>query len=164
MASDTKNKFPLGPPQFLITEADLARLVFENGKAYLLVDDGDNDDDDDGKEDETDDEDSEEENEEEVAAAVDNKPKQRRRHVGGLLQCAILPPQTMLRPFLTIKMEQEDKKTGVKTEKSLSVLCRTCAERQQKTPCQHTVQQRCLVSVWTILEIAYSISLGYEVS
>ena len=42
-------------------------------------------------------------------------------------------------------------------------MCRTCAEKGQMAACGHDENSRSFTSVWTLREIAYSVTLGYKI-
>ena len=42
-------------------------------------------------------------------------------------------------------------------------LCRSCAEKLQQTPCEHSEEQRTLSGTWPSIEIAKACVLGYRV-
>ena len=49
-------------------------------------------------------------------------------------------------------------------EKSISAICRTCAENSLTTPCRHSVDERSFISVWTLDELAYAVTaLEHEI-
>jgi hypothetical protein len=53
-------------------------------------------------------------------------------------------------------------KQGV-AEKSISAMCRTCAERGLTRPCKHNEKQKAFISVYTFDEIAYAVNtLNYK--
>ena len=126
-------RYPVGPVDIIVHPRELAKLHFdEEGQAYFLDDDGDED------------------------------GVKRRRDVLGLLQCKILCPQTLLHPFLSVRIEQKVGEGGSKAEKSISPICTACAQAMSCEPCEHSVEERALVDTWTLSEIGYAVrKLGY---
>lgn len=80
----------------------------------------------------------------------------------GLLQCKLVCPQSLLVPYLSMRIEQK-LPGGAKTEKSISPICSKCAETMSHNPCEHDEEDRSLVSCYTISEIGYAVKkLGYK--
>ena len=51
-----------------------------------------------------------------------------------------------------------------KSEKLLFPLCRTCAEQQQQTQCEHTEEERAITGTWCTNEIKKAIEKGYRIT
>ena len=71
----------------------------------------------------------------------------------GLVKCAMLPPRGLYHPVLPFKGNG----------KLLFSLCKTCALHNQKTPCNHSDEERALIGTWVTLEIALALKKGYKV-
>ena len=72
----------------------------------------------------------------------------------GLLKIKILPPKKLYLPVLPYKN---------KSGKLTFPLCKTCADTEHQDQCMCTDDQRCLVGVWTSLEVAAARLNGYEI-
>jgi hypothetical protein len=75
--------------------------------------------------------------------------------VKGVGQAKVIPPVALI-PFLQYRIKQKY------AEKTISAMCRTCAEKSLQKPCQHSDNERAFVSVWTLDELAYAKSIGYK--
>lgn len=71
----------------------------------------------------------------------------------GIAEVTILPPRNLHLPVLPYR-----------TDKLLFPLCRTCAEHQQSTACQHDDTERSLTGVWTTVELAEAVKHGYQIT
>ena len=76
----------------------------------------------------------------------------------GFIKCKVDPPDNLYHPVLPVRTH-----CG-KSEKLLFPLCRTCAEIQQQTRCEHTVDERALTGTWCTNEINKAIEKGYRVT
>ena len=76
----------------------------------------------------------------------------------GFIKCKVDPPDNLYHPVLPVRTH-----CG-KSEKLLFPLCRTCAERQQQTRCEHTVDERALTGTWCTNEINKAIEKGYRIT
>lgn len=74
--------------------------------------------------------------------------------VKGLLSVTVLPPTNLRLPVLPYRT-----KKGVLA----FPLCRICAEREQKLPCEHSDHQRALTSTFTHFELRLALTKGYVV-
>lgn len=82
-----------------------------------------------------------------------------RLEVLGVIKCTVLPPQNLYAPFLSYRVHSRI------TSQSYEVLygnCRTCME-ERCLHCTHPVAQRCFTGTWTLMEIHYALSLGYQI-
>ena len=75
------------------------------------------------------------------------------KHVLGAVLLSILPPQNLMFPFLPYK---------TKSGNTVNTLCRTCAEKLSVN-CNHSIQERALISCYMISEIEFALSLNYEI-
>ena len=71
----------------------------------------------------------------------------------GLLQCTILPPDSLFLPVLPLFCRG----------KLMYGLCRLCLEQANPEFCNHSDAERALLSTWTTLEVQFAISCGYRV-
>ena len=71
----------------------------------------------------------------------------------GLIKCKILPPRKLLYPLLPLKLNG----------KLMFVLCKSCAESKQQSPCTHKDDQRAFTGTWTTMELKKALELGYAV-
>lgn len=71
----------------------------------------------------------------------------------GLLKCKILPPQTLWLPLLPIHCNK----------KMMFPLCLKCCTNNDVTLCNHSIDERCLIGTWTMVEICEAIKLGYKI-
>ena len=69
----------------------------------------------------------------------------------GLIKAIVIPPQQLHISILPMVIRG----------KQLYPLCQTCAENEQQTSCQHTEEERQLVSTWTTPELYKALSRGY---
>jgi hypothetical protein len=82
----------------------------------------------------------------------------REQYATGIAKVAILPPQHLMFPFLSMKVFA--KKLGEEgTFEILYGLCRTCMEIRSKV-CSHTEEERYLIGTWTMSELTYAESIG----
>lgn len=66
--------------------------------------------------------------------------------------------------FMYTYRVQQTLDDGVKTEKAVSALCGTCAQKMNKRhTCTHNEEERSMTSVWTLAEVGYALTLGYKV-
>lgn len=75
----------------------------------------------------------------------------------GIAKVKVLPPQNCYAPFLSFRT------VGVYGE--LEVVygcCKTCMQEKSKV-CNHTPKERSFVGTWTLTEIRYARSIGYEI-
>ena len=70
----------------------------------------------------------------------------------GVMQLKVLPPRDLWIPVLPYR-----------TTKLTFPLCRTCADIDQNTPCQHSDEERALTGVWCSPEIHCALDRGYRV-
>lgn len=84
----------------------------------------------------------------------------------GFLLCRVLPPRGQghledeadddwFLPYLAMR-------TG--NGRLVFPLCRTCAERQQQTPCRHRDMDRNWVAAYTYFDLRRALQLGYSVT
>lgn len=73
--------------------------------------------------------------------------------LNGLIYLTILPPQTLLVPFLGMKVNG----------KLFFVLCMKCAQLQNTNTCIHDETDRALTSVYTSCEIKVALKYGYKI-
>ena len=71
----------------------------------------------------------------------------------GLIKCRVLPPRRLLYPLLPLKLNN----------KLMFVLCKSCAENKQQTPCTHSDSERSFIGTWTTIELKKALTLGYTV-
>ena len=76
----------------------------------------------------------------------------------GFIKCKIDPPRNLYHPVLPVRM------MCGKSEKLLFPLCRTCAEQQQQTQCEHTEEERAITETWCTNEINKAIEKGYRIT
>ena len=75
----------------------------------------------------------------------------------GFVKCKVEPPKNLYHPVLPFRT------TCGKSEKLLFPLCRTCAERQQQTRCEHTEEERALTGTWCTNELKMAVGQGYRI-
>jgi len=75
------------------------------------------------------------------------------KRVSGAIMLSILPPKTLLFPFL-----QYRKKSG----QNCNTLCRLCCESRSKK-CKHSDSNRAIIGSYMMSEIEYALTLGYEI-
>ena len=75
----------------------------------------------------------------------------------GFVKCKVEPPKNLYHPVLPFRT------TCGKSEKLLFPLCRTCAERQQQTRCEHTEEERALTGTWCTNELKMAVEKGYRI-
>jgi hypothetical protein len=71
----------------------------------------------------------------------------------GLIKCLILPPRGLFHPVLPFRCKG----------KLLFPLCRKCCEKNQKSPCKHSDEERCLLGTWVVDEVSKACCKGYVV-
>ncbi len=71
----------------------------------------------------------------------------------GLIKCKVIPPRELYIPVLPSRIN----------DKLLFVLCQTCADHSQQTPCQHNDEERALIGTWVTDELKMAMSMGYKV-
>jgi hypothetical protein len=71
----------------------------------------------------------------------------------GVIKCKILPPRGLYHPVLPQKIRG----------KLMFVLCRTCSETTQQTPCTHSETQRELLGTWVTEEVKKAVEKGYKI-
>ena len=76
----------------------------------------------------------------------------------GFIKCKIDPPRNLYHPVLPVRTMCGN------SEKLLSPLCRTCAEYQQQTKCEHDEEQRSITGTWCTNEINKAIEKGYRIT
>lgn len=76
----------------------------------------------------------------------------------GFIKCKIDPPRNLYHPVLPVRT------TCGKSEKLLFPLCRTCAEYQQQTHCEHNEEQKSIMGTWCTNEINKAIEKGYRIT
>ena len=76
----------------------------------------------------------------------------------GFVKCKIDPPRNLYHPVLPVRT------MCGKSEKLLFPLCRTCAEQQQQTKCEHTEEERAITGTWCTNEINKAIEKGYRIT
>ena len=76
----------------------------------------------------------------------------------GFIKCKVDPPDNLYHPVLPVRTH-----CG-KSEKLLFPLCRTCAEQQQQTQCDHNVDERSITGTWCTNEINKAIEKGYRIT
>ncbi|XP_071503405.1 uncharacterized protein [Diadema antillarum] len=72
----------------------------------------------------------------------------------GLVKCMVCPPRQLFHPVLPYRSEEG---------KLLFPLCRTCANDKQTTPCDHSDEERALLSTWVSEELKKAVELGYKI-
>jgi len=70
----------------------------------------------------------------------------------GMIYCSILAPQECSIPFLQYRYKNEN----------YLALCRGCI-KSKKAKCRHKVKAKQFTSVWTIPDINYALTIGYEI-
>ena len=76
----------------------------------------------------------------------------------GFVKCKIDPLRNLYHPVLPVR------RMCKKSEKFLFPLCRTCAEYQQQTPCEHEEEQRSIMGTWCTNEMNKAIEKGYRIT
>ena len=77
------------------------------------------------------------------------------KEVMGALLVNILPPKTLLYPFLPYRL---------KNGKTVLTLCKICAEIQSNsTKCNHNDNERSLTATYMITEVEFALSVGYKI-
>ena len=71
----------------------------------------------------------------------------------GLIKCTVSPPRGLYIAVLPVRHQK----------KLYFPLCFTCMEKQQKTPCKHTKQERSILGTWTTLEVQVALEAGYVI-
>ena len=72
----------------------------------------------------------------------------------GLIYCDILPPTDLYLPVLPSKPG---------SGKLTFALCRTCAQNEQQTQCEHDDSERIFRGVWVSEELKKAVELGYQI-
>lgn len=72
----------------------------------------------------------------------------------GLIQCDVLPPTDLYIPVLPCKTPDG---------KLTFALCKTCAFKEQQTPCKHANKSRIFRGVWVSEELKKAVELGYTI-
>jgi hypothetical protein len=78
----------------------------------------------------------------------------------GIIKCRVLPPQRLYVPFLGYRAHSQLVKNSYEV---LYGLCKTCMEERHDGDCLHTDEARSFTGTWTIAEIKYAQSVGYQV-
>ena len=73
--------------------------------------------------------------------------------VEGLIFCKILPPKNLYFAVLPIHVNDQ----------ILYTLCYQCAKDKEEKRCQHTTEERCLISTWVSVELKLAIEKGYQI-
>ncbi|XP_078241110.1 uncharacterized protein LOC140703714 isoform X1 [Pogona vitticeps] len=71
----------------------------------------------------------------------------------GIVKAKISPPRGLFFPVLPARIGG----------KLMFVLCAACAESSQRTPCEHTDEERALTGTWCTIELNVAIKKGYKV-
>ena len=71
----------------------------------------------------------------------------------GFVRCKVLPPKRMMFPILPMRF----------SERLEFVLCSTCAVTKNKTFCEHSDDERCLLGTFTTVELEEAMRNGYRV-
>lgn len=82
-----------------------------------------------------------------------------RKEVLGVIKCVVLPPRDLYAPFLGYRV------TSHISSQSYEVIygnCRTCME-ERALQCTHAVEERAFTGTWTLIEMCYAQTLGYEI-
>lgn len=74
-------------------------------------------------------------------------------NVRGLIYCDVLPPNNLYHPVLP----------QVINNKLTFSLCKTCAQEQKITHCNHTPQERTFRGIWTHFELLKALEKGYKI-
>ena len=69
----------------------------------------------------------------------------------GLIQCKILPPESLFLPVLPVLAD----------DKLFYPLCNACLKHRLPRFCRHRPEQRALTDVWTLVEVAEALKMGY---
>lgn len=77
----------------------------------------------------------------------------------GIIKCRVLPPTDLYAPFLSYKVQS---RLNPGAYEVLYGCCKLCME-ERSFPCSHTNYERSFVGTWTLMEIRYAVTLGYEV-
>ena len=70
----------------------------------------------------------------------------------GLIKCKILPPRDLYFPVLPLRCRGK-----------LFPLCFSCAEINNLSKCEHSIEQRCITGTWTTIEVNEAIKHGYRI-
>lgn len=76
----------------------------------------------------------------------------------GVIKCTVLPPSDLYAPFLSYKVQS---KIASQSYEVLYGNCRNCMELRC-LECTHSEAERCFTGTWTLVEIVYALSLGYQ--
>lgn len=71
----------------------------------------------------------------------------------GLIQCSVIAPKNLRHAVLPVHVNN----------KLLFPLCRTCAEKKQIEPCNHSDDERMFHGVWVSEELKLAVREGYEI-
>jgi hypothetical protein len=78
----------------------------------------------------------------------------------GIIKCKVMAPTTLFAPFLGHRVSSRLCRNSYEV---VYGLCRTCMENRA-SPCTHTTaEDRSFTGTWTIAEIHYALTLGYQV-
>jgi hypothetical protein len=77
----------------------------------------------------------------------------RNEKINGVAHCTVLPPQNLKFPFLLCTIKGH----------SLAPLCFACAKRQTGVKCKHGIKKRRWTENYTLPEINYARTLGYNI-
>jgi len=77
----------------------------------------------------------------------------------GIIKCRILAPDNLYAPFLGFRV---DSLLNASYE-VIYGLCRVCMMTRNDSPCVHSSSERSFTGVWTLNEIRYALSIGYQV-
>ena len=72
----------------------------------------------------------------------------------GLIHCDVLPPTDLYLPVLPSKPP---------SGKLTFALCRTCAQNEQQTPCEHDNDERIFRGVWVSEELKKAVEMRYQI-
>lgn len=82
------------------------------------------------------------------------------RELTGIIKCKVVAPFTLFAPFLGHRVPSRLCKNSYEV---IYGLCRTCME-ERAFPCSHSEpEDRSFTGTWTIAEIHYALTLGYQV-
>ena len=70
----------------------------------------------------------------------------------GLIQCKILPPESLFLPVLPVLADN----------KLFYPLCSACLLHRRPQFCRHSAEKRALTDVWTLVEVAEAVRMGYS--
>ena len=71
----------------------------------------------------------------------------------GFAKVCILPPKNLLFPVLPSRINK----------KQVYTLCKTCAELEQQTTCNHSQKERCLINTYTLCELKEALNKKYKI-